>query len=199
LPFLALQDVREHAISVLTDAFIDKNGLAIPPKHICLALQSVCIPAAGARLADLLKDDRVIVEHMEEVMIEIELFISLMYKPLLHHLKRILSAKADLLGVWTSLLSVMEMLLGTEMIDESTEEDGELVDSNGMTPDQLRRSTKELASEHLRNAVMVLTASGVLRAAPVSEGDISALTWDSISKMEFCKDQAEEWRKSASQ
>lgn len=184
---------------MLTDTFIDKNGLSIPPEHICVALQSVCIPAAGTRLADLLKDDRVIVEHMEDVMIEIELFISLMYKPLLHHLKRILNAEADLLGVWTSLLSVMEMLLGNEMIDESTEDDGELVDSNGMTPDQLRRSTKELASEHLRNAIMVLTASGVLRAVSESEGDISAVTWDSVSKMEFCKDQVEEWKKSASQ
>lgn len=184
---------------MLTDTFIDKNGLAIPPVYICQALQSVCIPAAGSRLADLLKDDRVIVEHMEDVMIEIELFISLMYKPLLHHLKRILSANADLLGVWSSLLIVMEMLLGNEMVDESTEEDGELVDSNGMTPDQLRRTTKELASEHLRNAVMVLAASGVLRAVPESDGDISALTWASVSKMEFCRDQVEDWKKSASQ
>lgn len=183
---------------MLTDIFIDKNGRAIPPEHICTALQSVCIPAAGARLADLLKDDRVIVEHMEEIMVEIELFISLVYKPLLHHLKRILETEADLLGVWRTLLSVMEMLLGTEIVDESTEDDGELVDSNGMTPDQLRRSTKELASEHLRNAVMVLAASGVLRAVPESEGDISAITWDSINSMEFCKEHAEEWKKAAS-
>ena len=185
---------------MLTDAFIDKNALSIPPEYICKALQNVCIPAAGIRLADLLKqDDRVIVEHMEDIMIEIELFISLMYKPLLHHLKRILNVEADLLGVWRSLLLVMEMLLGNEIITEPTEDDGELVDRNGMSPDQLRRSTKELGSEHLRNAVMVLAASGVLRAAQESDGDISAVTWESISKMEFCKDQEEEWKKAASQ
>lgn len=184
---------------MLTDAFIDKSGLAIPPEHVCLALRNVCIPAAGARLAELLKDDRVIVEHMEEVRIEIELFILLMYKPLLHHLKRIVNTKADLLGAWSTLLSVMDMLLGNDMIDETTEEDGELVDSNGMTPDQLRRSTKELACEHLRNAVMVLAASGVLQASAESERDISAVTWNAINKMDFCKDQLEEWKKAASQ
>ena len=119
-----------------------------------------------------------------------------MYKPLLHHLQRILSAEADLLGVWSSLLAVMELLLCNET-HQSAEDDGELVDSRGMTPGQLRRSTKELASEHLRNAVMVLIASGVIKGAPDSEGDISAMTWKSVSKMEFCKDQAEEWKQSA--
>lgn len=130
-------------------------------------------------------------------MVEIELFICLMYKPFLHHLKRLVGSEADLLGVWSSLLSVMVMLLGNEIIDESTEDDGELVDSNGMTPDQLRRSTKELASEHLRNAIMVLSASGILKAAADSEGDISGVTWDEVSKMDFCKDMVDEWKKSA--
>lgn len=194
---LYFQDVREHAISLLTDAFIDKNGLSIPPEHLCLALRNVCLPLAGDRLANLLQDDRVIAERMDEIMIEIELCISLVYKPLLHHLQRILSTEADLLGVWSSLLSVMEHLLCNEMTDQLAEEDGELVDSRGMTPGQLRRSTKELASEHLRNAVMVLIAIGVIKAAPESEGDISAMTWKSVSKMEFCKNQAEEWKQSA--
>jgi hypothetical protein len=182
---------------MLTDVFIDNSGLAIPPEHLCPALRNVCIPLAGARLASLLQDDKVIAEHMDEIMVEIELCISLVYKPLLHHLKRILSAQADLLGVWSSLLAVMELLLCDETAHQSAEDDGELVDSRGMTPGQLRRSTKELASEHLRNAVMVLIASGVLKGEPESEGDISAMTWKSVSKMEFCKDKAEEWKQSA--
>ena len=199
IPSHWLQDVRQHAISTLTDAFIDKSGVSVPPEHLCGAMRNICVPLAGARLASLLADDRVIAEHMEEVMIEVELCISLVYKALLHHLKRILNAEADLLGVWTSLLTVMEMLLGGADTDSQSLEDGELVDSRGMTPGQLRRSTKELASEHLRNAVMVLIASGVLKDVPESTEDISAVTWDSVNKMDFCKAQAEEWKQSAAQ
>merc|ERR1712129_31368 len=74
--------------------------------------------------------------------------------------------------------------------------------------ERLLLTTKELANEHLRNAIMVLVACGVLKGQTggiVLDGDdeeemnnftenLSTLTWNSIESMEFCKKFVDEWK-----
>jgi len=194
--FSQYPSVRQHALSMLTDAFIDKQGRCIPADHLCKVLQEICIPLAGKQLSSMFQDARAMTSHVEEIMIEFELCISLMFKPFLHHLKRIVSADADLLSVWTGILKVLENLLRA---DDSLKVSPE----NDPGPATIKKARKilftsrELASEHLRNAITVLIASGILKGKPESPHDLSALTWASIDKMSFCKDAVEEWKKSA--
>ena len=73
---------------------------------------------------------------------------------------------------------------------------------NVVTRAQLFNTTKELASEHLRNAVMVLAAMGVLIDGVDSQSDaqeISLVTWSAIGSIGYCKPFLSEWKKSACQ
>ena len=178
---------------MLTDSFIDKHGRDIPPFYFCQIMPKVCIPLAGTRIADMLRDEINMIDNVEEVMIEFELCISLLFKPLLHHLKSILSLEAEFLVVWSSLLKVMESLL----VEGAGDGEDREVGGRMISPEKLRLTTKQLASEHLRNAVMVLIASGVVKGVSESPQDISDVTWASIERMSFCKEQAEEWKLSA--
>jgi len=195
--FSQYPSVRQHAMSMLTDAFIDKQGRCIPADHLCKVLKEICIPLAGKQLSSMFQDAKSITSHVEETMIEFELCISLIFKPFLHHLKRILKADADLLSVWTGILKVLEDLLREgDNLQVNTENDP----TGGETIKRARKilfTSRELASEHLRNAITVLIATGVLKGEPESSQDLSALTWASIDKMTFCKNAVEEWKKSA--
>jgi hypothetical protein len=122
---------------------------------------------------------------MEEIMIEFEQCTSLIFKPLLHHLKSIVTSQADFLSVWTALLETMERLLS------------EAVHGND-DPDKLIQTLKELASEHLRNSIMVLHSNGVLTGHPLVDDEVSTITWDAVGKMAFCSSMIEDWKLQAS-
>jgi len=207
--------VRQHALSMLTDAIIDRHGRDVPKDELCGILDRICIPLAGSRMVDLLRSGTDPAEHhhhVEEIMIELELCISLIFKPFLHHLRTLLTMREEFVAIWMSMLGVMTELLGEEVVRPThggTEGD-DYPGGHAMTRDKLLLTTKELGSEHLRNAIMVLVASGVLRGeGQTSSGDgggfargggedVSALTWNAIGRMKFCRQYVEEWKQSAS-
>ena len=191
LSFWLLKGVRQHALSILTDAFLDKHGSSLPAETVCKVLPAICIPLAGKRITVLLLDESRMLSHMEEIMIEFEQCTSLIFKPLLHHMKSIISSQVDFLPIWASLLKVMEHLLSDAM-PESVD-----TDRREMSPERLSLTLKELASEHLRNAIMVLHSHGILTSNPLPDDELSTMTWEAVGKMAFCSIMQEEWKQQA--
>jgi len=99
---------------MLTDAMIDKHGEAISSIHLCTLINDMCIPLAEKRITILLKSQLINdFNNTEEIMIELEVCISLIFKPFLHHLKVFLKETDDkLITMWKSLLKAMALLLG---------------------------------------------------------------------------------------
>jgi hypothetical protein len=190
--FWSLQGVRQHALSIITDAFLDKHGSLLPAATVCKVLPTICIPLAGKRITILLSDENRMNSHMQEIMIEFEQCTSLMFKPLLHHLKSILKSQADFLSVWTAILEAMERLL-SEAVPENNDSD-----EREMSSEKLIQTLKELASEHLRNSIMVMHSHGVLTGRPRPDDEVSTSTWDAVGKMAFCSSMIEEWKLQAS-
>jgi hypothetical protein len=188
--------VRQQAISLLTDTLLDKNSRCIPVEGgLCNILSNICIPLAGKRITDLLRIPREMENDLEETLIEVELCISLLFKPFLHHLKALVTVKQEFVGMWISLLGIMTQLLGDEIASDQKFGKGHVV-----TRASLFSTTKELASEHLRNAVMVLAAMGVLIVDGDSKSEsqeISSVTWAAIGSIGYCKPLLEEWKVSA--
>jgi hypothetical protein len=175
---------------------LDRHGSCIPSLSLCEIMNSICIPIAGERITDLLRIPRNVDIDLEEIMIELEICISLLFKPFLHHLKNLVLLEQEFLGIWISMLGIMTHLLGDDAAP--VEEDGH--DDGIMTREKLFRITKELGSEHLRNAVMVLIAMNVLiddhnDEAPPSQ--ISSATWAAIGSIGYCKPLIDEWKGTA--
>mmetsp|Transcript_49479 Transcript_49479/g.73587 ORF Transcript_49479/g.73587 Transcript_49479/m.73587 type:complete len:488 (+) Transcript_49479:35-1498(+) len=190
--------VRQHALSMLTDAIIDRHGGAIPTEQLFAVVHNSCISVAGIRISALLKSDN-IEGQWEEVMIELKLCISLVFKPFLHHLKILIQIEDKFATLWESMLNVMEQLLGDETSVTDFQDSPKQKVSAHMNRDMLLMTTKELGSEHLRNAVMVLMTYGVLEseASPSSKSsDLSALTWTTIGSMGYCRNSIAEWKQS---
>ena len=134
-------------------------------------------------------------QNYDELMIELELCISLLFKPFRHHLKTFANDEEDLLySLWKSVLQQLTVILK----DPNNAEENE--DAKGGVPSaKVMQSTNDLMIEHFRNIIMVLIGFEVLHAEPGAPDDISALTWDSVAKMDFCNQYLEEWQTAASQ
>ena len=174
---------------------------------LCEIMNTICIPLAGKRITDLLRIPYDVQNDLEETLIELELCISLLFKPFLHHLKALISVKHEFVGIWISMLGIMTQLLGEESSLQN-EEDDVGVREDGVTRAKLFQTTKELGSEHLRNAIMVLAAMGVLidddgddstKKRSDDAQEISAVTWAAIGSIGYCKPYLEEWKSSACQ
>ena len=187
-----LQSVRQHSLSMLTDSFLDKRGGLIPVNHLCDALGKLCIPLAGRRIMEI-RDGVVQFEDIDELMIELELCIGLIFKPLRHHLQNVVHEGGQVLqSLWSPVLGVLKDVLNAPKSDSSPSGD-----SGHANPDEVLKATNDLTIEHLRNVIMVLISFGVLTEESHSPGDITALTWEAVSKMDCCKDFLEEWKKAA--
>jgi len=187
---------------MLTDAIVDRHGRSIPDGQLCKIINDICVPLAGKRIAELLRSENYVEGDWEEVMIEFELSISLIFKPFLHHLKNLITVENSFKVMWVSMLGIMSHLLSDEGVveeDQSEDPDG------AMTRDKLLQTTKFLGCEHLRNAVMVLIACGVLKGDNmVGSGDengisedLSHATWNAIGDIDFCKTYVGEWKQAA--
>lgn len=183
--FFSLQQVlRSHAISILTDAFLDKQGTLVPPGVLRVVIPQVCIGYSKGRIAVLLEQE-IATATTEDVMIEFEQCVSLIFKPFLHHAKSICQDPLQNLElIWTALLQAMEQLL--QLSDD--EEQPSSNNNDAMTPGMLRWTLKELASEHLRNAIMVIHSHNKL-----ADG-MDTMTWEAIEQMSFCKHLVPEWK-----
>mmetsp|Transcript_2900 Transcript_2900/g.6245 ORF Transcript_2900/g.6245 Transcript_2900/m.6245 type:complete len:1300 (+) Transcript_2900:2291-6190(+) len=191
--------VRQQAISLITDLMLDRHGSSIPVNSgLCEIMNNICIPLAGNRITDLLRIPYDVQSDLEETLIELELCISLLFKPFLHHLKALISVRQEFVGIWISMLGIMTQLLGEESAQDK--EVNGAAREDVVTRAKLFNTTKQLASEHLRNAVMVLAAMGVLIEDDDSKSDaqeFSSVTWAAIGSIGYCKPYLEEWKSSA--
>jgi hypothetical protein len=179
---------------MLTDSFLDKRVGVIPMNHLCDALGNLCIPLAGRRIIQL-REGGVPAENFDELMIELELCIGLIFKPLRHHLQHVVNeGRVVLLSLWTPILDVLK-----DILKEPESDDAPPRENGDRNTDKLLQSTNELTLEHLRNVIMVLISFGVLKAEPQDPDDITALTWDAVANMDFCKNFLDEWKQAASQ
>jgi hypothetical protein len=132
-------------------------------------------------------------ESTDELMIEFELCIGLIFKPLRHHLKNVLATDGSLSSIWQSVLSVLEDLLN------EPERNSPISEPKEMIPENLKATMNDLANEHFQNAIMVLISAGVLLADSKSPGDISAITWESVGRMGINEGSVVEWKQAAGQ
>mmetsp|Transcript_12541 Transcript_12541/g.36478 ORF Transcript_12541/g.36478 Transcript_12541/m.36478 type:complete len:1902 (-) Transcript_12541:119-5824(-) len=180
--------VRQHSLSILADCFLDKRGSNIPVPHLCSALVELCIPLAGRRLVHMRQNAQGAAESFDELMIELELCISLIFKPLRHHVKMVANEESTaLLALWKSVLAVLEQLLSNQLQQQT--------DSANTPAARVTKATTDLALEHLRNVVLVLIDFNLLLGNNTNE--ISALTWTSLEQFDACKPHMEEWKAAA--
>lgn len=182
---------------MLTDLFLDKQCGQVPTQYLVAVLSEVCVPLAG-RCITRLKMGTGMVTSADELLIEFELCIGLIFKPLRHHLKHALgtSSQGSLSTVWKAVLMVLEELLADRQHENEQDEDHNV--RRGI-PDNLRATMNSLANEHFQNVIMVLISAGVLLADSKSPGDITAMTWEAAKRMGISESSMQEWRQVAGQ
>merc|ERR1712038_342191 len=103
--------------------------------------------------------------------IELELCISAIFKPFLHHLEKLSTDQEELTAVWMSLLSTLSHLLGKEKSENPRQ----------ATNDKLLKAAKDLATERLRDSIIILMSKCILMCdddhATAEGKDISSMTW----------------------
>ena len=192
---MLVQAVRQHSLSMLADSFLEKRAGLIPIHHLCSTLGELCIPLAGRRILAL-RNLNVHVEDFDELMIELELCIGLIFKPLRHHLKNVVEeGDVVLLSLWTPVLQVLTEILSPPILGGKTSN----TESGSPTSNKMFEATNDLAIEHLRNVIMVLIGYGVLVEGSSQPNDLTDLTWTFVGKIEVCKPFLDEWKKAASQ
>lgn len=185
---LSSQNVRQHALSMLTDVFVDKQDAPVPIECVCSVLSEICVPLAGRSIIRL-QTGQGGTPSTDEMMIEFELCIGLVFKPLRHNLKNVVassSGSSNLFPIWRAVLSVIEELLGAN--------NGE---DEAALPDSLRKTMQDLATEHLQNAIKVLMSNGAIAPEPKTPNDLSSLTWDAVGRMGIGKETIDAWKTSA--
>ena len=163
----------------------------MPVEILCEVLGKVCIPLAGERIIELQKSVKLKhPDQLDAMMVEVELCVSLIFKPLRHHMKIIINEDPTVIvALWIPTLNVIKKIL-----DENSTEDNE--SSKSPLSQKMIESTNELTIEHLQNVIMVLISFGVLKAATEESADdsISAQTWSLIGEMGYCKKFVDEWK-----
>jgi hypothetical protein len=189
---MLMQNVRQHALSMLTDSFLDKRSGLLPVQIVCDVLGKTCIPLAGMRIIEM-RDAGVQPDHLDTMLIELELCVGLIFKPVRHHIKTIVNEGPSMfMAVWLPILKTLKEVMSGVTND--------VVDKDGSSRGVVIQSLNELTMDHLRNVITVMISLGVLRVVEegsVPEDDISHQTWMAISTMEFCKTAVAEWKLAA--
>jgi hypothetical protein len=190
-----------------------------------MILSEVCIPLAGRRIVQLQKhsnNNDVSITSTDQLMMEFELCIGLIFKPLRQHLPNIIATTTTattvtassgyLTLVWKAVLSVLENLFSpsnTNAVIENDPTDDEYNNihhnQSNVLSDDLITTMNSLAKEHLQSAVHALVSLGVLSlpasaTAPSlseSSGDandeLSKQTWISLRKMGITDKEIQQW------
>lgn len=181
---------------MLTDVFVDKRDAPVSIECVCSVLSEICVPLAGRSIIRL-QTGHGANPSTDEMMIEFELCIGLVFKPLRHNLQNVMASNrgnTQLFPIWKAVLSVIEELRGAST---ASSEDDEVL------PDSLRRTMQDLAAEHLQNAIKVLMSVGVIvsdpERSPKTPNDLSSLTWDSVGRMGFGKETIDSWKTSGAE
>lgn len=178
--------VRQHALSLLTDSFLDKQAGQLPVEILCEVLIKVCIPLAGERVKKL-REALANADQLDATMVEVELCVGLIFKPVRHHMKIVINEDPSVfLALWIPILNVVKEIL----------EDSEEPVTKSPLSKKMEHDTRELTLEHLRNVIMVLNSFGAL-STEYKDGSIGAQTWSLIVQIGSCKKFVEEWKKAA--
>jgi len=182
-------NVRQHALSMLTDLFLDKQNALVPIDHVCKALSEACVPLAGRCIVNM-QTGRGAIPSNDEMMIEFDLCIGLIFKPLRHHLDNAVPSHVEshVYPLWTSVLTVLEEVLTV----------GSKGDETIAVPDSLRSTMHDLATEHLQQATALLISSGVLATDRDTDHEASSNTWKSVLRMGISQKALDSWIKKAS-
>lgn len=194
--------VRQQALAMLKDVVISQHATMVSTRQLQAMISTSCIAVAGFRINSLLQCND-IEEFWEEIMNELKLCIALLFKPLLHHLRPL--QRGNLIMLWEALLGVMEQLLMAGDDDEhehvqTGHPTSAPANTSLFTRTNLLLTTKELATEHLRNAIMVLMTTGILTAksqqvATETSLELSTFTWEALNDMSFLTKQVvEDWQ-----
>jgi hypothetical protein len=223
----------------LTDLFLKKHqqqqqsdsgnssiaSICIPTDQLCLVLSEICIPLAGRRIVQLQRysnnNDKSITS-IDQLMMEFELCIGLIFKPLRQHLHSIISTttititapNGYLSMVWMAVLKVLENLFSpsnaaTFNADPTDDEcDASPHNQSSVLSDELIATMNSLAKEHLQSAIQVLISLGVLslptssknpsssESSPIPVDTNEALTkrtWISVGKMGITEKEIQQW------
>lgn len=173
---------------MLTDSFLDKRSGLLPVEILCDVLAKVCIPLAGVRIVEM-RDGEVHPNHLDTMLIELELCIGLIFKPVRHHIKTIVNeGPSDLTAVWIPTLDTLKKVMGEGSKD---------IKKDGSPRSVVIQTINELTMDHLRNVITVMISFGVLKSGEEGQDDISEQTWKAISTMEHCKKAVVEWKLAA--
>lgn len=177
---------------MLTDSFLDKQADQIPAEILCEVLGKVCVPLAGDRVQEL-REGLIHDDQLHATMVELELCVSLIFKPLRHNMKSVINRDPSVfLALWVSILNVIKGILENDSIEND-------LSSKSPSNQKMTNDTRELTVEHLRNVIMVLSSFGVLKGATeeYTDGSISAQTWSLIEDIGYCKKFVDEWKSAA--
>lgn len=176
---------------MLTNLVLDRQVGIFPSPQICDVLTEVCVPLAG-RCITRLKFGNGAESSSDELMIEFELCIGLIFKPLRHHVRDVLSSDSSISPVWRSVLSVLEDFLA--------EKDAPGVeDQRRPISKRLKNTMTDLLNEHFQNAITLLISAGILFLDSESSNEISKLTWEAAKKMGISESSLKKWKEDADQ
>lgn len=176
---------------MLTNLFLDRQVGIVPIPQICGVLTDICVPLAG-RCITRLQFKNGAESSSDELMIEFELCIGLIFKPLRHHIRDVLSTGSNISPIWKSVLSVLEDFL-TEKAEPGVEDERRPISRN------LKKTMNDLLNEHFRNAIMLLITAGVLLLDPKSSNEISTITWEAATRMGISEKSLQQWKEAADQ
>ena len=168
---------------MFTDSLMDRHGQDVPVPELCKILNGVSLPMAKSRIVELIESQNDLQFDSDAIMIEFELCISLTFKPFLHYLNRLSASPENLSTVWISMLSIIAELFSVDKTQLSI-------------PVNLFKAFQQLATEHLRNAVMILMSKGIVETDGNGEENITSATWQKIEEIEFVKSFISEWKDS---
>ena len=221
------KNIRQHALSILTDLFLKKQSssgqpFVIPLDQLCAVLCDLCIPVAGRRIFQMQHYSDPSLMSSDQLMMEFELCTGLIFKPLRHHIHHIIDCgtvdsstfegtvdsstfegkKDNLSSMWFSVLSVLENFFGNKSQAQShnddTSDDYYSHMSHRIISDELKETMFSLASEHLQSAVVTLLSMGALKAEPTDAEDLFTLkTWESIQRMGISDTEVQQWKQQA--
>jgi hypothetical protein len=137
-------------------------------------------------------------DSTDQLMMEFELCVGLVFKPLRHHLKNIVDggSAGSVPSIWLSILVVLEDLFSDKMRDTASQNQ----DALQVIPDTLKATMNSLANEHLQSAVMVLLSVGLLDAddSKSAPGDVTTKTWESLHRMGLKDSDVQQWKQQVS-
>jgi hypothetical protein len=180
--------------------------------QLCAVLCELCIPVAGRRIVQLQHYKDTSVVTTDQLMMEFELCIGLIFKPLRHHIHHIIDCSTDddvtnhgkkenLPSIWFSVLSVLETFFCSKsqvhLHDEVSDEFNSRM-PHVVISDELKATMCSLAHEHLQSAVQTLLLMGVLNPKPIDAEDLfTQKTWESVWRMGISEAEVQQWKQQA--